>query len=681
MKYLLIVIFAFYHAFCGLEVLAQTWPDHHLTNGVHYSSYGVEDYDPLYAKNLYIDSKAVLQAGSTELDDIHDGNQVYLNGGTVYAAAIDAADFSWNSGMLMLNGGTHATTYGLDSGSGKTLSINTGATLHQPDLGTLPSGNKLTLYGGTLSVRDFNASMEGFLFDRKGTLEITGVLTGMPTLLEGKTVILRGSSAVWNGGSLSGGLGVEVKVYDGAKASHSGVQFESGNAHVSGKGSSWNTGGLTIGKRSNSTMTIDKGGSVSSGESVIGSNGGSKSLVEVSGEGSRWVTGSIIIGERNASRDNRLVIKDGAFVSAGGTDIGYHTGYNNSASISGSGSVWNTGGITIGLLGNDNSLDISTGAVVNSGNAAIGVWGSPYTAKNNQVYVSGKDAVWNISGSLTIGLYNRLIISSGGEVNVAKGISPSLGSVSIGGGRLAIGADFNASMGVVSFGAGSTLSVAGQLSGMPSLEAGRRLETSNILGDIAVHGTFAPGNSPAESSVHGGLTIAADGTLEMDLGGYAQNAEYDHLRVAGPSMLDGTLTILRFDSFSPTNGASFDFFDWEGGVSGQFANINTSPLVGGLEWDLSDLYTTGMLHVIPEPTSGLLMIVTGGLLYFKIRILDQRRRPAFQKLQHRQSPHACREHADDRWIAADRRSAAFDNGTRRRERRSGTGAYQPPASI
>ena len=83
-RLMLCVVFA---GFLNGGVDAQTWPDYHLTNGTHYTSYGVEDYDPLYPKNLYIDPVAILQAGSTELDDICDANQVYLNGGTVYATA------------------------------------------------------------------------------------------------------------------------------------------------------------------------------------------------------------------------------------------------------------------------------------------------------------------------------------------------------------------------------------------------------------------------------------------------------------------------------------------------------------------------------------------------------------------------------------------------------------------
>ena len=59
------------------------------------------------------------------------------------------------------------------------------------------------------------------------------------------------------------------------------------------------------------------------------------------------------------------------------------------------------------------------------------------------------------------------------------------------------------------FNSGSALAVKGQLSGLSTLEADRRLETADVLGDMTVLGTYAPGNSPADSILNGALTLAA----------------------------------------------------------------------------------------------------------------------------------------------------------------------------
>ncbi len=184
------------------------------------------------------------------------------------------------------------------------------------------------------------------------------------------------------------------------------------------------------------------------------------------------------------------------------------------------------------------------------------------------------------------------------------------------GGRLEIGTDFNASMTGFNYNSGSELSVEGQLSGLSNLEAGRRLETPDLLGDLTVHGIFAPGTSPADSIVDGDLTIASDGTLEMELGGYALSSEYDRLTITGLSSLDGLLDIISLGGFAATNGASFDLFNWDGGVSGAFSAVSTTALSGGQSWDTTKLYTTGQLSVIPEPGSiGLLGLGSGILLF------------------------------------------------------------------
>ncbi|MDF7825018.1 SUMF1/EgtB/PvdO family nonheme iron enzyme [Pontiellaceae bacterium B12227] len=197
-------------------------------------------------------------------------------------------------------------------------------------------------------------------------------------------------------------------------------------------------------------------------------------------------------------------------------------------------------------------------------------------------------------------------ISGGAEVSVIGGISIlnrstlRLGSE----GTLTVGSDFNASMAGFYWNSGSTLAVEGQLSGLPVLGVGKHLETPNVLGDLTVHGTFAPGNSPANSIVDGAFTNASDGTLEMELGGYVPGTEYDQLTVTGLSLLDGTLNLVFLDNFSPTDGASFDLFNWDGGVSGEFASINLPPLPDGSIWNISELYTTGKLSVMWLDTDG-----------------------------------------------------------------------------
>jgi len=698
-------------------VSAQAWPDYHLTNGTHYTSYGVKFYDPDNPiKNLYIDPVATLRAGSDQLDEIYDSNQVYLDGGTIYASAIDANDLTWSSGSLHLDGGNHSILYGLDNGTGKDLFLRNESIVNQTSLNALFGASRLVIFGGKLSVaNDFDASINGLYFTT-GTLEVGGTLTGLASLddvrlyesdynLAQRTLLLNGSLARWDLGSTAfqGSDNQTVILANGGTMESTGGSIgdrykNNSSVEISGPGSKWsNSGSLTIGATEgfNNSLVITSGGIVSNSSASIGSYWGGDNEVRVSGAGSQWINaGTLIVGLERGS-GNRLVIENGGIVSSSDGYIG--TGnrgtHGNTAEVSGLGSRWSiSGGLTIGVGGFDNRLVISDGGVVSNSVSRIGISSGGSIASGtsvtvmglgslwhnsesltigaeapdcsmviseggvvnntdsyigrtqsypgdgtrlvdgNSVVVSGTGSKWNNSGTLTIGhalnTRNTLTITNGGEVVVG-------GRVIINGtgntlnldreGRLMVETDFDASMEGFNYNSGSTLAVEGQLSGLSLLAVGRRLETPSVLGDMTVHGTFAPGNSPADSVLDGILTIASDGTLEMELGGYVLGEEYDRLTVTGTAYLDGTLDVVLLDGFTVAYGDSFDLFNWSGGVSGEFASISTLALTGSLEWDTSKLYTNGTLSVIPEPgTLGLMGIST--ILFCTARNLSRRKR-------------------------------------------------------
>ena len=77
--------------------------------------------------------------------------------------------------------------------------------------------------------------------------------------------------------------------------------------------------------------------------------------------------------------------------------------------------------------------------------------------------------------------------------------------------------------------------------------------------------------------------------------------------------LNGTLQLLFEDSVDTTalKGTTYQLFDWSGiDFTGSFNEITTQL---GMEWDISDLYTTGEVTFIPEPCS-LLFLSLGVLM-------------------------------------------------------------------
>jgi hypothetical protein len=115
------------------------------------------------------------------------------------------------------------------------------------------------------------------------------------------------------------------------------------------------------------------------------------------------------------------------------------------------------------------------------------------------------------------------------------------------------------------------------------------------------------------------LVFGSSLTLQLNLG--PVEADYDgSLRTffgeisTGYSIApSGVLNLVFPPNFTPAIGDEFSLFSW-GSVTSSFSQINTPALPFGESWDLSDIYTTGTVSIVPEPTSIALMVAAGGLL-------------------------------------------------------------------
>ena len=87
--------------------------------------------------------------------------------------------------------------------------------------------------------------------------------------------------------------------------------------------------------------------------------------------------------------------------------------------------------------------------------------------------------------------------------------------------------------------------------------------------------------------------------LKIELGGTTPGTEFDLLHVSGQLSLGGTLDVdfvdLGAGRFVPAAGDSFDILD--GKSSGSFSSLTLPPLGSDFVWNLSNLYTTGVLSV------------------------------------------------------------------------------------
>ena len=201
------------------------------------------------------------------------------------------------------------------------------------------------------------------------------------------------------------------------------------SALVTGAGSAWYcTGVLTAGNAgSSNSLIIANGGTVKSfnvGASRIGQTATARNnSVLVTGAGSTLTnSGSFIMGGAAGANNNSLTISNGgSFNSAAGNFIG-NGGNNNSALVTGAGSVWNiySGVLTTGNSGATNSLIITNGGTVKSFDAVTIYIGN--VNNNNSVLVTGAGSTFTHGGTLIMGqgaaaVNNSLTISDGGIYN------------------------------------------------------------------------------------------------------------------------------------------------------------------------------------------------------------------------------------------------------------------------
>jgi len=144
----------------------------------------------------------------------------------------------------------------------------------------------------------------------------------------------------------------------------------------------------------------------------------------------------------------------------------------------------------------------------------------------------------------------------------------------------------------------------GRIAGL-SLSGGQQLFVRNYSG-----------TSPIPIRVQSGMAMGSDGVLTMNLDAnpWTSTVSFDQsVDVA----LGGTLQLgfaAGVDAASQV-GRTFDLFDWTGVNSvGSFAVIDG----GSYQWDLSHLYTTGEVTLVPEPAT-LSLLGLGGLAILRRR--------------------------------------------------------------
>ena len=209
-----------------------------------------------------------------------------------------------------------------------------------------------------------------------------------------------------------------------------------------------------------STFTLTGSGSTWTTTGSVNTTGTGTSLYVQAG-----ATLSIGDGIRlGASGNDAITIDSGGVLTVtNSSELGYNEGFTSTATVTGLHSRWDTGDLSVGTFG-QGSLSISSGAVVNTVNAAIayGSAGGPGSAVGT-VTVSGSAddggtpvySAWNVSGSLGIGGYLDEDQYNSGALTISDG-----GVVTVGGGTGTVTIETNGTLNIGSGGAAGVLDAA-----------------------------------------------------------------------------------------------------------------------------------------------------------------------------------------------------------------------------
>lgn len=272
---------------------------------------------------------------------------------------------------------------------------------------------------------------------------------------------------------------------------------------------------------------------------------------------------------------------------------------------------WGSGRIAMGM----NAASTNAAAVSFSTNLTVGAnFEARTNAGNKTIQYSGGAGTLTLAGNITNNATGTarglgMDVASGGTMRINGQISGDGAVTKEGFGRLHIAGENSYTGGTV-IDSGTV-----EISGTSALgtgdvlvnAAGTLAGNGAIAGDTTVHGTVAPGSSPGLLDFDGSLTFEAASTLSLEISSTGtRGVNFDAINVGGNLTIAPTaaLVLTYIDGYTPQVGNTFQFLNFTV-VDGEF--LFNNDIGGGLSWDTSNLYTTGEMTVIPEPSTWALL--------------------------------------------------------------------------
>jgi fibronectin-binding autotransporter adhesin len=561
---------------------------------------------------------------------------------------------SGDDGTLAITGvavSNSDTLLGAEAGAAGTLKMNSGSLSSS---GSLLVGNGGT---GTLTMDGGSVSASIIFFGNNGGTG-SGTINAGTLSASGGLLVGRGSLTIKSGGSvsspglfqlgLSGGTGSLDLQTGGSLASGTSIIGIGGTGTATVSGGTWTlSNNLLIGVNSGTGTLTVSGGTVNVNAQVImNSDGvGALSLTDESGISGILSTNEIVkVGSGQASivfngGTLRALASDsdflegfapgevtigtrGANIDTNGKDIGV------SSVMSGSGGLTKTGSGTLSLSGNNSyagGTTIEGGTLRLDHNKALGdparleVNSSTLDLNGRGVTVTSLSGT---AGTITSGTTGALVltINQDTDTTYVGSIRDGSGKVYLtkeGSGRLLLSGS-NSYTGDTYISDGE-LFINGDISrsDLVFVNDGATFGGSGAAGNVHVTdlGILAPGDGFGLLNIKGDLTMDTDSILQIEFGGTGAGL-FDQLDVDGMFTAEGAILFLDV-SYAAAFGDSFHIFT-DALPSFSSFTIETN-LGGGLTWDVSQISTTGIVSVVPEPSSAVMFALGLGALLLTTR--------------------------------------------------------------
>ncbi|MCX6971856.1 MAG: autotransporter-associated beta strand repeat-containing protein [Verrucomicrobia bacterium] len=552
--------------------------------------------------------------------------------GTVDIGSQASAVFGWSGGTgnYTLSGGTFSAannTY-LGLGGAGTLNVNGGSyTAFNMWVGGNGGTGTLNLNGGTLNVTNsMTVGAGGTLGFNSGTLNLAGSLASPDfTIGSGGTLNLNSGGSLANGLNLTVNNGALVKFNGGTGNATMNLLLSGGTVDVNGQSlgaGTWanlcaTTSGAVL-KNSSGNATIAAGNNTiwiwdAATNLTINATGNLQIDSRITSSGQPNPTGIIKTGNGALVLNSNLNDYTGAtLVNAGILQVNVANGLgstSNGTTVA-SGAQLRLNGVTVGaeaLTISGNGTTAGSAGALRAGTGSNTYQGKVTLAADAKIFAgSGTSMTLDVASGDAVNLANfTLTVDGAGSHTVSDGITGTGGVTKIGSGTTTLSA-VNSYTGATTVNVG-TLLINGSTSASSAVTvaSGATLGGSGTVGGFTtVSGNLKPGNSPGTLSFSSGLTLASTSNTTMEITGIGAGL-FDRVVVTGQLDFGGTLS-LNNTGYTAVYGNSVDLFDWTT-TTGSFSAITGTDLGGGYSWDTSNLYSTGVITVVPEPATWALL--------------------------------------------------------------------------